>query len=407
MKSQFSLFGLLVMSFLFVQCEHTAIGPSQRVFRELTTLEKSLVESDNRFALKLFREVAREKKNENVFISPLSVAMALGMTLNGANAGTREAMESALELSGLTIEEINESYQSLLALLVQLDPKVQMQIANAIWYRQEMTLEPDFVALNQKYFDAVVRGLNFNDAHAKDIINAWVKEKTRGRIPTIVDQINRDHMMFLINAIYFKGAWTYKFNPNQTRDDWFTTASGAKTACKMMNLKNDWHYFTNDQFQAIDLPYGDAGFSMTVLLPQPGIAVDSVVAAFTSENWAAWQNQLAKQTVELALPKFSLSFEMSLKETLQALGMAVAFTPAADFTKMSRAGNLAISDVKHKTFVEVNEEGTEAAAVTSVGIIVTSLPQTITMRVDRPFVYVLREHNSQTILFMGRMLEVR
>lgn len=407
MKSKLFLLGLLVMSFLCVRCEHTAVGPSQRVFRELTTLEKSLVESDNRFALKIFREVARAKKNENVFISPLSVAMALGMTLNGANAGTREVMESTLELSGLTMEEINQSYQSLIALLVQLDPKVQMQIANSIWYRQELALEPDFVALNQKHFDAVVRGLNFDDPHAKDIINTWVKEKTRGRIPTIVDQINPDHVMFLINAIYFKGAWTYKFNPNQTRDDWFTSESGAKTACKMMNLKNDWHYFANDLFQAIDLPYGDAGFSMTVLLPQSGVAVDSVVAAFTSENWAVWQNEFSKQTVELALPKFSLSFEMSLKETLEALGMTIAFTPAADFTKMSREDNLAIGDVKHKTFVEVNEEGTEAAAVTSVEIIRTSLPQTITMRVDRPFVYVLREHRSQTILFMGRMFEVR
>ncbi len=403
MKTNHHLLAILFsLSLLLAACEHNAIGPTNRVFRELTALEKSLVESDNRFALKLFREVAKEEKDKNVFISPLSVAMALGMTLNGANGETRTAMESALELSGLTAAEINQSYQSLIALLVQLDPRVQFQIANSIWYRQELAVESEFISNNQTYFNAVVRGLNFNDPQATAIINAWVKEKTRGRIEKIVEQINPEHVMFLINAIYFKGAWTHKFDPRHTRDDWFTTANGAKTACRMMNLKNDWNYFSNDFFQAIDLPYGDAGFSMTILLPHAGIAVDSVIAVFTAEGWARWRNDFTKQNLTLFMPKFTLSYSIPLNQALAALGMGIAFTPAADFTKIRQAGELKISEVKHKTFVEVNEEGTEAAAATSVGIVIDSAHE---MRLDRPFVYLIRENHSQTILFIGRMMQ--
>lgn len=403
MKTEHRLIAILFsFGILLTACEHNAVGPTNRVFRELTALEKSLVASDNRFALKLFREVAKEGKDKNVFLSPLSVAMALGMTLNGANGQTRAAMENTLELSGLTSEQINQSYQSLIALLVQLDPRVQFQIANSIWYRQEMTVEPEFIANNQIYFNAVVRGLNFNDPQAPSFINAWVKEQTRGRIEKIVEQINPEHMMFLINAIYFKGAWTHKFDPRRTIDDWFTTANGTKTACKIMTLKNDWQYSSNELFQAIDLPYGDAGFSMTILLPHAGIAVDSVITVFTPENWAKWQDEFTKQNLTLFMPKFTLSYSTTLNQVLAALGMSVAFTPAADFTKIRRAGELMISEVKHKTFVEVNEEGTEAAAATSVGVVLVSAQE---LRLDRPFVYLIRENHSQTILFIGRMMQ--
>ncbi len=391
---------------LFTQCEHSVVAPPQRIFRELTPLEKSLVESDNKFGLKLFREVNRGEadRTKNVFISPLSVSMALGMTLNGANGGTLAAMQETLALAGLSTEEINQSYQSLIELLVQLDPKVKFQIANSIWHRDDYTFEPDFIKRNQTYFNALVRALNFADPRAKDIINGWVKESTNNLIDKIVDEVKRDHVMFLINAIYFKGVWTYQFDPAKTEDELFTTLDGATRPCRMMHLNGDLRYYDNAAFQAIDLPYGEAGFSMTILLPRVRTQIDSLIAACTPEDWASWMEGFAAQKVELAMPKFTTQYEIKLNDALTALGMGVAFTGAADFTRMFSPGGLAIDEVKHKTFVKVDEEGTEAAAVTSVGIIRTSLPQTISMRIDHPFLFAIRENHSQTILFLGKVM---
>jgi len=396
---------LFFVSILFLQCEHTVVVPEKRIFRELNPLEKRLVESDNKFGLKLFREVihAEPDKRANVFISPLSVSMALGMTLNGANTNTLEAMQNTLELAGLTTEEINQSYKSLIELLLQLDPKVKFQIANSIWHRNDYTLEQDFINLNKTFFNAIVRALDFADPSAKDIINSWVKEKTNNLIDKIIDEIRRDHVMFLINAIYFKGDWSYQFDPAQTKDDFFTTLDGSTRPCRMMHLQADLRYFDNASFQAIDLTYGDAGFSMTILLPRVRTQIDSLIAAFTPENWAAWMNGFSTRKVELAMPKFTTQYEIKMNDVLAALGMGIAFTDFADFTRMYKPGGLRIDEVKHKTFVKVDEEGTEAAAVTSVGIVETSLPQIITMRVDHPFVFAIRENHSQTILFIGKM----
>lgn len=392
---------LLGVSLLLVQCEHNVVAPDNRSFRELTSFEKQLVASDNSFGLKLFREVAQQRKNENVFISPLSVAMALGMTLNGASGETYEAMQNTLELAGLSQEEINQSYQSLIALLMQLDPRVEFQIANSIWHRQEMTFEQDFIDRNKTYFKARVRGVDFDDDATLDLINAWVNDNTRGRIPQIIDEIKPEHVMFLINAIYFKGIWTYRFDPAQTKDDWFITASGARQACKMMHQKATLRYFANQTVQAIDLPYGDAGFSMTILLPYHGVSLDSLIASISSEIWSGWMNGFTKHEMRLALPRFRLTFDITLNEILRRMGMAIAFTEAADFTAMYQPGGLLISEVKHKTFIEVDEEGTEAAAVTSVGVAVRSVPPSL--RIDRPFLFAIRNSHSQTVLFIGKM----
>ncbi|MGH7450110.1 MAG: serpin family protein, partial [bacterium] len=216
------LFGI---SMIFASCAEHTVSPPERVVRELTAAEKRLVETDNKFGFKLFREIVRQEQNKNVFVSPLSVSMALGMTYNGANGSTEAAMRTTLEFGGMTLPEINSSYKSLIELLAQLDPKVKFQLANSIWYRQEYTFEPEFINLNQTYFNAAVRGLNFNDPGAAKTINGWIDQNTNGKIKQIVDDpIAPELVMFLINAIYFKGIWTYQFDPQQTKDDWFTLA---------------------------------------------------------------------------------------------------------------------------------------------------------------------------------------
>jgi len=312
-------------------------------------------------------------------------------------------MKGTLELGGLTNQEVNESYKSLIELLIELDSKVKFQIANSIWYRQGWTFEEVFFNQCLTYFNAEVSGLDFNDPNAKNTINGWVNDNTNGKIKEIVDIINPEDVMFLINAIYFKGTWTYEFDVSKTKDDLFTLPDGSKKTCKMMVQKNDFQYFSNADFQAIDLPYGDGGFRMTVFLPRPEKNIDDFIAELGAENWGLWMNSFSEQKGTLELPRFKLEYKKKLNDVLNALGMGIAFNGQADFTKMYRLGGLFISRVKHRTFVEVNEEGTEAAAVTSV--VVSYESAGFSMRVDRPFIFVIRENQSNTMLFIGKIVE--
>jgi serine protease inhibitor len=382
----------------------------QRVSLKPNLVEKSLIESDNGFGFKLFKEVIEQEKDKNVFISPLSVAMALAMTYNGASGNTQEAMQKTLELNGLAVEEINESYSSLIKSLTQRDPKVRFEIANSIWYRKGWIFEEEFINANKIYFNALVSALDFNNPNAADIINKWVDDNTNGKIKEIVKPpIHPFTVMFLIDAIYFKGMWSDEFDKNLTKDDWFTLPDGKKKPCKMMEKKNkDFQYFENSDFQAISLPYGDGNFSMVIFLPRPEKKIDSLIAQLNKENWNQWTNSLTKHKGVIELPKFTLQYELELSKALTALGMGVAFSPGgADFTKMYEGPeSLFISKVKHKTFVRVDEEGTEAAAVTSVEMEITSAgPSGFFMRVDRPFVFGIRENKYGVIIFLGKILE--
>jgi serpin B len=400
----------LLFFFLLINCikDPAAISADKKkVARQLTVSEQALVKSDNNFGLKLFKKVVEQEGEKNIFISPLSVSMALGMTYNGANGSTKEAMENTLELSGLTIREINESYKTLIELLTNLDPKVILTIANSIWYKQEFTFEPEFINLNKTYFNAEVSGLDFNDPNSVGIINNWVDKNTNGKISEIINSINPLDVMFLINAIYFKGTWTYEFDEDLTKDDWFYLPGGSKVNCKMMEQEGDFQYFANGDFEAVDLPYGDGYFSMTIILPGPDKNIDDLIAGFTPDNWKEWMSGFNKQGLVVQMPRFKLQYKLSLIPALGALGMEIAFDPLqANFTRMYPPGELYISEVKHKTFVEVNEEGTEAAAVTSVTITITSVdPSPPVFRVDRPFVFVIRENHSGSIIFAGKIIE--
>ncbi|MCH7520435.1 MAG: serpin family protein [Candidatus Marinimicrobia bacterium] len=322
-------------------------------------------------------------------------------------------MRATLELTGLTEEESNAAYQSLMALLTQADPQVQFDVANSIWYRQEWTFKEDFYQRCRDYFDAVVQGLNFGDLASADIINGWVQENTQDKINEIVDKpIDPAIVMFLINAIYFKGTWTYEFDPQDTKDDQFTLADGTQASCRMMEQEADLPYMANDLFQAADLPYGDGLFSMTVLLPQPGVPLDSLISELTPENWQDWIGSLDTTGLKVQLPKFTLEYKLKANAVLKKLGMGIALNDPpgqADFSRLGQLGGYTwIDKVIHKTFVEVNEEGTEAAAATLVEIHTKSaggggVPRLF--RIDRPFIFVIRERTSGAMLFMGKIVE--
>ncbi|MFC1558496.1 serpin family protein, partial [candidate division KSB1 bacterium] len=374
----------------------------------LGTLEKNVIESGEVFGFKLLKQVNNEEMDKNLFISPLSVSMALGMTFNGAEWTTKEAMRSTLEFDGLTDIEINETYKKLMTALTGFDSRVTMQIANSIWHKDDYTFEEAFFNICRDYFNAEVRGEDFSDPATVDLINGWIDTHTNGKITEVIDEIEPLVVMYLINAIYFKGTWQYEFDEGETADAEFTKPGGDKVNCKMMHQENKFRYLSNDDFQAVDLPYGDGNFCMTVLLPKDGKDIDELIGEFSKDNWNRWLNDMAEKEGVVELPRFKMEYEITLNDVLKALGMGVAFGGGADFTKMYSPGGIFIDEVIHKTFVEVNEEGTEASAVTVVVMRETSTggddDDSFYFRADRPFVYVIHEKQSGTLLFIGKIV---
>ena len=394
------LIGLIIGGILIISCRLT----KNEVPFEPSPIEKELIDDFNKFGIKLFKEINEvETEESNIFISPLSVSMALGMAYNGARDSTERAMRNVLEFGELSRMEINESYRHLYDVLTGLDESVIFEIANSIWYERSFNVKDSFIGINRKYFDAEVNALDFSDPSSVDIINNWVKEKTHNKIERIVDRISPDEVMFLINAIYFKGIWTYKFDEDATQEGYFYLQDGGRRLCEFMEQTIPCDYFENDEFQAVSLPYGRELFRMMIILPKPGIELDAIISSFTMDEWVTWIEEFKECSVNVIIPKFKFKYENRLDSVLTNLGMGIAFTPEADFSGISEA-NPRISRVLHKTFVQVDEEGTEAAAVTTVGFGIVS-PIGVVFRADHPFLFIIYESYSNTILFIGKLVD--
>jgi serpin B len=383
----------------------TPLEPLESLPRELSPVEQALIDSGNGFGLSLFGELGGAREGKNVIVSPLSAYMALGMTANGADGTTLDAMRTTLGHGGLDEEEANDAYRTLIELLRGLDGDVDFGIANSIWHRDDFPTSPAFVDASREYFDALVSALDFADPGATATINGWVEENTNGKITELIQEITPQDVMFLINAIYFKGAWQSPFDPDLTREAAFDLTDGTTVQARLMSRQDDFLYQENELFQGVDLRYGRGAFSMTVLLPAAGRALDDLLPQLDEARWDGWMTGFSTQRILLELPRFTLEWEKKLNDALSALGMGIAFDRGnANFGRLAESGaplpgNLFITEVKQKTFIDVNEEGTEAAAATSVGVGVTSIPPT--MRVDRPFLFAIRERFSGTILFLG------
>lgn len=392
---------------LAAACRESATGPSAPLTtlpRALTAAEQGAIAAGNDFSIALLRQVNTRKAGENVFISPFSAAAALGMTLNGAAGVTRQEMRATLGLGDRSPREINEAYKGLTTLLLSLDPSVNIGIANAIFHDRSLPVAPGFVETSRNWFDAEVQGLDFADEPATlRAVNGWAKEATNGRIETVLDDMG-DEVMFLMNALYFKGAWRTQFDPKHTRPAPFEQFSGAQVTVPMMSRQRAELRmgFAEDGTQVGELPYGNGAFAMTIVLPPVGQSVDDLVAGLTPERWASLLGRLADTKADVYLPRFRLSYEDTWNDVLTAMGMGSAFDDTrADFSAMSPDVPLVLSFVKQNTFVEVNEQGTEAAAVTTVGAVPTSMPPTL--QVDRPFLFAIRERLSGTVLFVGKI----
>lgn len=389
-------------------CQKDAAAPggdNTPNLRPLTAAEVKTVASSNDFAFRAFSTLRAKEAATNLFISPLSISSAITMTYNGTDGTTKQAIKETLGFAPQTDTEINESFKMLAELLPNIDKNVKFTTANSIWHGQQYQLQAPFVSKNVTYFDAMVKGLDFSSTGSKDVINNWVKNKTNGKIESLIESTNADDVMYLVNAIYFKGTWTYQFDKQLTRRADFHKEDGTSVSTDFMTLKNgQYAYYADATKQVIDLPYGNQQFSMTLILPAASKTVADITPELNSANLSTWLAGAHTSSLELRLPKFKMEYKKELKEALTQLGMGIAFSDQANFSQMIQGtkSGLQISKVLHKTYLDVNEEGTEAAAATSVGIITTSLPSSITA--DRPFVFLIREKSSNVILFIGQLM---
>jgi serpin B len=412
-KSFFSL--LILVAFFAVSCENSLesqqkLEPAQPI--EMPAALALRTAQGNEFAFDLFYKILQTTDDKNVFISPLSVDFALGMTLNGANGVTEQEMKNVLKHSGLTNTQINEYYQIMLNALPAVDPATKLNIANSIWCHEGFPFHQSFLDVNAKYFDAEIANLDFSSPTALKTINDWCARATNNLIKEPLDEISPLAVMYLINAIYFKGIWTTQFDKKNTAKATFFAENGSQNQVDMMHIpENGFPFYADENAQYLDMAYGNGAFSMTVILPHEGKTLQDVTDNLSTDYFNnIVKDRLQERNVRVFFPRFKMEYEIELQDdVLPALGMLSAFDPEiADFSGMSNKLPLYINRVIHSTFVEVNEEGTEAAAVTIVEMdyLFSNGGGLVTFRADRPFMFVIRENSTGAILFMGKMGDI-
>ena len=399
------LFSFLAITFLALACADDKANPE---VSDLTTTEKSakIIAADNQFGFEIFQKVnASLDEPKNIMISPMSVSLALAMVYNGTEGNTKKQMENLMHKANLTSEDINQSYKDQVAGLTSHDPKVELSISNAIFYRKSFNIKPNFIATNQNYYQAEVSGLDFTKTEETlNVVNDWVNTKTNGKIDKIIEDVKAEDVMYLLNAIYFNGEWKYRFDTGKTAELPFTKEDKSVIQVSTMTIENPFNYYSNQTFELLEMPYGSGKYSMFIFLPESGKKVDDMISLMTSENINDWISKLTEQKKKVFLPKFEFRFDDSLIEELAALGMTDAFDDTkANLSGISDDAKLVISEVMHKTYIKVDERGTEAAAVTGITVGTTSAGPDNSFRVDRPFVFAIREKDTKAILFIGKV----
>ena len=405
---------LLVLTGLVLQEEASSIGstknlaaPNKLVASKSSVKIAQLVDANNRFSFNLFNQLYSDSPSQNIFISPGGIAIALAMLRNGTAGETQAEITGVLKLEQLPTN-INASYGKLIETLKTADSDVKLAIANSLWINQDIAIEDEFIDDTQHFYRGIATNLDFADATAKDTINQWVASNTAHKISEIVDTVSPKDAIYSIDAIYFKGSWTNKFDPNATTQKPFSLTSGQTKPVAMMSQTGDYRYYENSEFQAIRLPYGEqAELGMYIFLPQPNSSLEQLNRQLNLDNWQEWLSQMRSQPGKVSLPKFKLEYDKELKDVLARLGMRQIFnSERADFSPMTDSA-IAVDTVKHKAVIEVDEEGTEAAGVTSIGVRITSaMPQqAFNLNIDRPFFFAIRDDITETILFMGNIVE--
>ena len=354
--------------------------------------------------LRAYNEVAQDE--ENYCISPLSASLCLGMVLNGANGNTYTEIQKALGYDGFTKDEINEYAKILQSELPKLDNYATFTNANSIWIKNDFKILSSFVETNSNYYSAEVQTGPFNgETLAK--INSWCSEKINSLIPSILDNIDKDALAYLINAIYFKGPWKIVFNEKDTKSLPFYKADGTEEKVATMYLAERIRSYSNDEITMVELPYGNEAFSMIVFMPTDAkkMSIDKLIANLDATTWNSWLGKLTYNETNLSLPSYKLTGKKNLVEIFKQLGIKDAFdAKKADFTNMS-SDSLYFSLLLQKTYMDVNEKGTEAAAVTLSTMSTSEGPSGETPRIisfNHPFGFILREQSTGAILFAGK-----
>lgn len=406
MKKAFSF--LLIFSLLILNaCHQNDDEPGEQKTIELDEKSAELIEADNTFGFELLQKIRANSDDENIMISPLSISLALAMAYNGADGNTKTEMEHAMKLNGLTPDQINQSYKMLIKALQSLDEDVVFDIANAIFYADGFPVKNSFLDINHNYYNAEVEALDFASPSALETINNWVADKTNDKIDRILDQLSSEARMVLLNAIYFFGTWTVKFDEDGTQMNRFTTIDGTNIEVPMMTKEDQLEYTSNNLFSAVKIPYGTGQYNMMVMLPAQGESSTDLIDALNTSDWKNWTSDFElKDNMVLTMPRFKFEFETKLITVLKQMGMIDAFSDSsADFSKISDVF-LYISDVIHKTYIDVNETGTEAAAVTAIVFETTSAgpgEDKFYFTVDKPFVFAITEKDTDAILFIGEV----
>jgi serpin B len=399
MKTKISLIAVLL---LFAGFHQAAASPAD---------QQKLAAANNGFAFKLLKQLAKDQPAANIFISPYSASTVLQMAGSGAAGQTKIEMQQVLGTTGLSSDTVSAANKEITQSLNSGNTNIILNTANAIWYRQDAHVKPEFMARNQQFFSATVAPLNFADPHSVDVINSWASEKTHGKISRIADgMIDQVYTrLFLANAVYFKGRWADPFDAKDTKDRPFHLRSGNQKDVPMMTQTKTFTYRRGTGYQAVRLPYQDENLAMYVFLPDTNSSPEKLLGIMNGDTWQrVTKPGFSEKEGMVVLPRLKLEYSVELNQPLQALGMKTAFDMVkADFSGI--APQLYISAARQKMFVEVKEEGTEAAAVTGIAVMTEStampLPNPFQMIVDRPFLFLIEDKQTGTILFTGVMFD--
>ncbi|WP_158858755.1 serpin family protein [Lunatibacter salilacus] len=395
--------------FLFSSCdwggsEDEMVTPN---LRALHAHEQEMVFASSRFALDLFQQL-QKKDDPNQFYSPYSIHQALSMAMNGNEGEVLEEFNNVLRFEGMSLEEANEAAESLTKFLLELDPKVRLSIANAIWYKQEFEANPNFEATVRNSFKAEVAGLDMANPQSVDVINNWIENNTEGLIKDMLDAIPSTAVMYLVNAIYFKADWKYRFNSANTHKAPFYVTPQQVVEVEMMSMNESapMRNYTTEGLEYLEIPYSTGHYNMGVIT---GTDLDTKLQDFSFEDLENWREQAFEANLILHMPKFKMRYKMEeLKEDLMAMGLEKPFNPSpVNFTQLfaNPTESMYISRVIHDALIEVDEWGSEAAAATIVEVDLTSAGpnQPRIFALDKPFVFFIQDNHSGAILFMGKL----
>ncbi len=413
LKKIISLMLIAIIATSLIGCEKFSSKNKEEISAK--EVDKEVVEGNNKFAFNIFKEISKDENNKNVFISPLSISMALTMTYNGAKENTKAEMNKVLGYEGMSDDKINNSYKILHSYLENIDENVKLNLSNSIWIREGQNINKEFININKDIFGAKVDNLDFSKSSSVDKINNWIEKSTNNMIKDMLKgPIDGDVIMYLINAIYFKGQWQEPFDTNNNIIGKFTNSKGEKSEIDFMRkvaADDKTFYGEKDDFKAIKMPYDSGKVSMYAVLPKEGLNIDNFINNLDMNKWNSIKESIGKEqeAVNVSFPKFEIEYgAKELKEPLAALGMKDIFSDRANLSGI-REG-ICVSSVLHQGKIEVNEKGSEAAAATIVEVRETAMPIINDPKefiADRPFVFIIEDEESGTILFMGKLEEVK